>query len=481
MARRRPAPRQTRAGDSVARSIRGDLREAYRALEARHGSLPSPWRFRLRPRRHVAEVSRSPVGHEGLSRCASAAEARRNASVLRRRHASPDGRSRAVLQETVGAAKDLRRIRAILGGAATRGWRGGVQRRRLPCLHARERPADRSRAAAGERGGRWHGAGVVRRRAQAERPVVRSEASWPGARVSGHRAFRGVLDRREHVLLRIRGNPPAVSVEDPAGLEPALKAKAAAALLALAACARAAGKEAAMEPRPWGETVAMCAGRFCADIPKVMRRAGTYVMRGVALEEKPWTAPVDKAFERQWAAELTKIEEIRSERIREQAMRSRSVAGEIVEKRTVAPRFESVCYYKNTRNLIVWVALRDCGPLGLALSRWGGANRKDELAASIAELGNAYHVRSDKEPWPSPGADWFYLDRGAVALPFREEEHMEAFFDGLGVRFFMQTETTAEPEKTGPVGRYKMAIARLGSGLTEASTIVRQDSRRKVA
>ena len=269
--------------------------------------------------------------------------------------------------------------------------------------------------------------------------------------------------------------------EDPARLGGAVRARAVAALVALAACARAAGKEATMEPKPWGETVAMCAGRFCADVPKVMERGGHHSMLDVTLEEKTWMPPLDKAFEREWNAQLAKIDEIRAKRVRQQALRPRSVAGDVVEKRTIAQGFESICYYQDSRNLIVWTALRDYGRAGLVLSRWGLADRKDDLAGSIVEIGNAYHAREGKEPWPAPGADWFYLQQGAVKLPFREEERMEAFFDGLGVRFIMQTETTAEPEKTGPVGRLRTAVARLGSDATDGSTVVKQDSHRKVA
>jgi Tle cognate immunity protein 4 C-terminal domain len=256
-------------------------------------------------------------------------------------------------------------------------------------------------------------------------------------------------------------------------------ARMAVALLALAACARAAGKEQTMEPKAWGETVPMCAGRFCADVPKVMERGGRYSMLDVTLQEKVWRPPLDKAFEREWTAQLSKVDDIRGQRIQEQKLRPSSVAGDVVEKRTVAPRFEALCYYQDSKHVVEWIAVRDCGPLGLVLSRWGLAERKDAFAANIVEIGNAYHARDAKEPWPSPGADWFYLDHGAVKLPPREEERMETNFDGLGVRFVMQTETTAEPEKTGPLGRYKLALARLAGDT--GTTVVKQDSRRKVA
>jgi hypothetical protein len=273
-----------------------------------------------------------------------------------------------------------------------------------------------------------------------------------------------------------------VPAEDPARVGVIVTARAALVFAAVLACTRASGKEATMEPKPkpWGETVPTCAGRFCADIPRTMERGGRYSMNDVALEEKTWTPPRDKAFEREWEAQLAKIEAIRAKRISQQALRPRSVAGDIVEKRTVAPRFEAVCYYEDSKNLIVWNALRDAGRLGLSLSRWGLNERKDDLAASIVEIGNAYHARDAKEPWPAPGADWFYLAEGAVTLPFREEEHMEAFFDGFGIRFILQSETTAEPEKSGPIGKYKVEMARLGSGGSD-SKVVKQDSRRKIA
>jgi hypothetical protein len=250
-------------------------------------------------------------------------------------------------------------------------------------------------------------------------------------------------------------------------------------LAALAACTRAAGKEPTMEPKPWGETVAVCAGRFCADVPKVMERSGEYSMQDVTLEERTWKPPLDKAFEREWDAQLTKIDQIRAKRISEQKFRPSSVAGEIVEKRTLGPRFEAVCYYQNTRNLVEWVAVRDLGRMGLVLSRWGLAERKDDLAASIVEIGNAYHPRGADEPWPAPKADWFYLDTGAVKLAFREEERMEASFDGNGIRLFMQTSTTSEPDKTGPVGRYKASMADFGPD--DGTTVIKQNTRRKVA
>jgi len=200
----------------------------------------------------------------------------------------------------------------------------------------------------------------------------------------------------------------------------------------------------------WGETRVECVGRFCLDLPRGMTRAGGYSMRGVGIEEVPRVEPRAGAFERAWAAKLADIDQARTAR-----PGPGSVAGTIVERRIIRPGgFDAVYWLPRVEPEGRWTALVDAGAVVLSLEGTGHRRRGPTLLSSITAIAEAYRTRSPGDPWPLPGKDAFYLDAGAVMLPFDELERATVTFEGLDQHLHVETCVVRDPEGKGLFDRF---------------------------
>lgn len=255
-----------------------------------------------------------------------------------------------------------------------------------------------------------------------------------------------------------------------------------AAILALAAASIAAtsdarSKEASMSPAPEEANARRCVGRFCVDVPTEMqRRSESYEMQRVRLQELELSPPVEGALARTLQERLARIEALKLKRRTPTDPR-----GTILQKRTFqAGMLEGAVYQQYNNELAITVgALRQVGSAALWIE--GGGDRKftEEIAASVKDVGLAYHSRGRDEPWPVPGKDWFYLGQGAVALPFKEQEKASAGFEGhpLGVKFEVAIRTTAKPVRKGLMQRFSEAVMAAGPAFTGAGSPVKQRAR----
>jgi Tle cognate immunity protein 4 C-terminal domain len=216
-------------------------------------------------------------------------------------------------------------------------------------------------------------------------------------------------------------------------------------------------------------------GRLLLSLPAEMRRAGQehVLCSSVYLREVEWTSP--NGYKKVWSDWLQKLSGRRA---------PPGVREIILEQREIAPRCQGVLAYdsEHDRNIRTWFALLDAGTHGV----WMECAR--ELAAPEQALSRLYVVarsyRTLEKRGPLLPEGWFYLERGAVALPPLRDplrgEYATVLFEGPPLDPAHQLCVRIAPGATaesGLMGRLQRARA-LGLAGGSTVTILRTGTRR---
>jgi hypothetical protein len=204
-------------------------------------------------------------------------------------------------------------------------------------------------------------------------------------------------------------------------------------------------------------------GRFCIGVPIGMKPKGrSHRLRLTHIGEFSWQNDKDHDVLRNemWNAKVAEIKRFRP---------IENESSPIIEQR----RFEGlglwargIFYHENwaLENEAVWEILVDYG----ASAIWFKANSalidKENVQKVINNLNNLAKAYRPRVPAASFGVgDWFYLQDGAINLPYRWEEQSYASFEGdpldLQLEIEMNDTQVDEPKEEGLFARTAAAIA----------------------
>jgi len=214
-------------------------------------------------------------------------------------------------------------------------------------------------------------------------------------------------------------------------------------------------------------------GRFSLALPAGMsRHGGECKVRRLTLREVELAPPHQESWKAAWAAKVSEVAALKVERLR-----PTFANGEVLE--SVEPGKAElpllVYHHGNSKTLVTVAALADVGGAGLWLTAVGGMSFLPGLKASAAAVARAYRpVVKDGPPlWKEPEA--FHLLRGAVLLPFAEQESAQAIFKGgpRGAEVELATETVVEVEKASLFERFSSAVVSGGPAFGAGVSTVR--------
>jgi hypothetical protein len=183
-------------------------------------------------------------------------------------------------------------------------------------------------------------------------------------------------------------------------------------------------------------------GRFALLVPAAMRRVGRESMlrTSVYLREVEWTHPGH--CEEEWNGWLQRLSERRP---------PPGVKAVIVEQREIAPGCRAVLAHESEfdRDIRTWFALQNEGTHGVWLECAQEPHAPHRALFKLATVARSY-LTLDVQNRLLP-QEWFYLERGAVALPPLGEEEFIVQFDGypLDVRLELCSKVTAAPDPEG--------------------------------
>lgn len=241
--------------------------------------------------------------------------------------------------------------------------------------------------------------------------------------------------------------------------------------LALVGC-RGEAKETKMA-EPGAKTERVYLGRFSLALPAGMSRSdGECKVRRLALREVELAPPHLEAWKAAWAGKLAEVAALRAQRLR-----PTFVNGEVLE--SVEPGKGElpllVYHHGNSKTLVTVAALADVGGGGLWLTAVGGMSFLPALKASAATVARAYRPRVKDGPPLEKEPQAFLLARGAVLLPFAEQESAHAIFKGgpHGAEVDLATETVAEVEQKGLFERFSESVVTAGAAFGAGVSTVR--------
>jgi hypothetical protein len=212
-------------------------------------------------------------------------------------------------------------------------------------------------------------------------------------------------------------------------------------------------------------------GRLTLSLPAEMRRAGQehVLCSSVYLREVEWTAP--NGYKKVWSDWLQKLSERRV---------PPGVGESLIEQREIAPRCQGVLAYdsEHDRNTRTWFALLDAGPHGVWMECTREPRVPEQALSRLYAVARSYRTLDTRARLLPEG--WFYLERGAVALPPLRDEYAFVLFEGppldpshqLGVRV-----APGAAAQSGLMGRLQRAMA-LGLPGEGKVTVLRTGSRK---
>lgn len=213
-----------------------------------------------------------------------------------------------------------------------------------------------------------------------------------------------------------------------------------------------------------------CVGRFCMSIPASMeRRAETYRIRWTDVAEEVYQTHHPDKFEQLWQKHIADIEELKSDRILPDDLH-----GKVLDWRELeANRIRLLRYHENNPRLITVASLRDEQNYAVWVSKNGSLSRVDSVEATTKEVMQSYKAQAR----PQPGKLQFFLAKGALELPFSEDEEANASFGEYpGLEFEVEIATTDE-EQPGLLERFVRGVADFGMGLVSPVSIKSQRAR----
>lgn len=241
--------------------------------------------------------------------------------------------------------------------------------------------------------------------------------------------------------------------------------------LAAAGGCRGQAKERTMDDAA-GKTERVWLGRVSLALPAGMtRHDGDCRLRLLTLREEPLPPPSAESWQAAWAGKLAAIEAMKARRTR-----PRHLYGEVVARRELAPRFALVAYHAdNVKEAARFEALRGLEGVGLWLRRPGDVADLEAIAAAMLQVGRSYRPRTADGPPPEKEPQAFHLARGAVLLPFEEQESAEATFRGgpHGTEIELSTETVIRVEQKGLFERFSESVVTAGAAFSAGVSTVR--------
>lgn len=224
-----------------------------------------------------------------------------------------------------------------------------------------------------------------------------------------------------------------------------------------------------------------CLGRFCLDVPAASRRAGAeYGLRWLAVREQVFPGAGARASQESasaaWDQQVENAVALEAEeRLEPGDVRGRQRANEELE-----PGLRFLSYYTTLEPIGARVvALKTQGAVGLWMEQTLDVEFEPRARAEMLQLARGYQVRPEAATWPQRGQDWFYLDHGAVQLPFHDQEKSSVVFDGgpLDGTLEVETESVREVKKKGLVERFMDSVGVAGA-YAEGVSRVRSRSRK---
>lgn len=208
-------------------------------------------------------------------------------------------------------------------------------------------------------------------------------------------------------------------------------------------------------------------GRFSIDVPVAMKQAiQDQRIRSCDVREFAW--PTDKIKDQirdeVFNARLAEINKLKL---------PKNVTKIIMEDRKTVKtgQWARGVFYYGDHTLVkqgFWDVLVDAGPVGVWIKFKGRLEGKEKMYDWIVAVAKAYQSHNpDSSNQPAQG-DRFYLQQGALNLPYMEQEHTYARFEGhpLDLKLEIEMNETQEVEKTGLANKLeKLLVSYVTPGL----------------
>jgi len=201
-------------------------------------------------------------------------------------------------------------------------------------------------------------------------------------------------------------------------------------------------------------------GRFSVDVPVFMKQAiQEQRIRSCDVSEFVWPTgkSKDQVRDEVYKARLAEINKLeRPEKVKAIIMDDRIISG-------TGQWARGVFYYGNhyQDDEGYWDVLVDAGPIGVWLKFDGILKVKEEMFKWVVVVAKAYKTIGYDDFNKLPPGNWFYLQHGALNLPYLEQEHTYARFEGhpLDLKFEIEMNETQEVEKEGLIEKLATLLA----------------------
>ena len=233
-------------------------------------------------------------------------------------------------------------------------------------------------------------------------------------------------------------------------------------LLLSIACNQNSGKKAMENQKE--QTITFGVGRFVIDIPVSMQyRGGTYRMRDRSIEEVMWPdADKDKESETLWNTHIEGIKKLKAPNGFENALIEikdienigKSCRAVLFFNEPLDTAYGTLHIFLDSGSTAVWIKARD-----------KKIASKDFTYQKSTDLAKAYRPPSHRlgKADVLTNRDSFYLEHGAVDLPFEYKESVDLGFQGHAIdkhlELSIETEVVHEVEQSGLIERFKAVIA----------------------
>lgn len=217
-------------------------------------------------------------------------------------------------------------------------------------------------------------------------------------------------------------------------------------------------------------------GRFAIDVPAEMKLVHQWQrLRYAEIEEFAWpgSVPRERARDEAWKRRLAEIGKLTPPKGKERV---------IIETREfpgVGAWARGVFYYGDNwaDDEGYWLIFADSGTSGIWLTYHGLTDAKQEMLTWLLEIARSYQSRRFGDLKLPPG-NWFYTERGAINLPYLEQETAAARFEGHPLGLEIDIETT-ETHKVEEAGLIKKTMAAMATGFATGLNIDKIRSRKK--
>ncbi len=196
-------------------------------------------------------------------------------------------------------------------------------------------------------------------------------------------------------------------------------------------------------------------GRFSIQVPqsmKIVRRSAQ--LRHRELEEIAWSNDPKAASASAWNARLAEIEKKKPPEGKQKAL---------IEVRDLGNDIRAMLYYGDSydKERIFCYVLVSAPKYGLWISSEAVSDKVDRMLKQNLEIASAYR---SLEPVTVPSKEnRFYLEHGAIALPYISQEEAYARFEGhpLGLKLRVETKVVHEdePQDEGLLGRLAAVLS----------------------